>query len=83
MKNNFDQGKKFCFFLELENNFKTRIEEHVRQLEKEKDALIDKLEEELRARQKIITETTFEDMNNQIKEIRSIFVCHQKFFRLC
>ncbi|CAF4159263.1 unnamed protein product, partial [Rotaria sordida] len=47
---------------EFENDFKTRTEENVAQLEKEKIKLIDKLEQELCARQKLIVEAAFKHM---------------------
>ncbi|CAF0920861.1 unnamed protein product [Rotaria sordida] len=53
---------------EFENDFKTRTEENVAQLEKEKIKLIDKLEQELCARQKLIVEAAFKHMGHIIEQ---------------
>ena len=68
-----------CFlFLEIENDFKRKLQEHVAKIDSEKAALLAQLEKELNVRQELILETArkrIDDLNeeaNRLKLVSSI-----------
>jgi hypothetical protein len=68
-----------CFlFLEIENDFKRKLQEHVAKIDGEKATLLAQLEKELNVRQELILETArkrIDDLNeeaNRLKMVSSI-----------
>jgi len=67
-------------YLEIENDFKRKIQEHVAKLDAEKATVLAQLEKELNVRQELILESArkrIDDLNeeaNRLKLVRSITI---------
>lgn len=61
--------------LEIENDFKRKIQEHVAKLDAEKAALLAQLEKELNARQELILESArkrIDDLNEEANRLKMV-----------
>ena len=65
----------FLFFVEIENDFKIRIQEHVAKLDAEKAVLLAQLEKELNIRQELILESArkrIDDLNEEANRLKMV-----------
>jgi len=75
-----------CFFLEIENDFKCKLQECVSKLDNEKAVVLAQLEKELNVRQELILESArqrIDDINeeaNRLKLVRSITILFHLIF---
>ncbi len=63
-------------FLEIENDFKIRIQEHVAKIDAEKAALLAQLEKELNARQELILVSArkrIDDLNEEANRLKMVY----------
>ncbi len=70
MENNLNQMKIFScfFFLDISNNSEIDIQKHIDQLNREKEALLCQLEEDVDKQQWSIFESKFKLMDHSIKQ---------------
>jgi vacuolar-type H+-ATPase subunit H len=65
----------FFFRLEIENDFKRKLQEHVAKLDSEKAAVLAKLEKELNVRQELILESArkrIDDINEEANRLKLV-----------
>jgi len=63
------------FFIEIENDFKLRIQEYVAKIDAEKAGLLAQLEKELNARQELILESArkrIDDLNEEANRLKMV-----------
>ena len=64
-----------CLLVEIENDFKIRIQEHVAKLDAEKAVLLAQLEKELNIRQELILESArkrIDDLNEEANRLKMV-----------
>jgi hypothetical protein len=65
----------FFVYLEIENDFKRKLQEHVAKLDSEKAVLLAKLEKELDVRQELILESArkrIDDLNEEANRLKLV-----------
>ena len=69
------ETKSLFLFLELENDFKLKIQEYVSKLDSDKAALLAQLEKELNVRQELILESArkrIDDLNEEANRLKMV-----------
>ena len=69
------ENVRLLFDLEIENDFKRKIQEHVAKIDSEKAALLAQLEKELNARQELILESArkrIDDLNEEANRLKMV-----------
>ena len=70
-----DGGSSLCPFLEIENDFKLKLQEYVARLDADKAGLLAQLEKELNVRQDLILESArkrIDDLNEEANRLKMV-----------